>query len=109
MDNTRILRPIQDRLVVRPLSADALEVKKEGTLIITPETAKERPMVGVVIAVGPDVKQIARRDVVVYGKYSGNELTLNSETVLVLQEKEVFSVVVSNDAEPLADILERAK
>lgn len=104
-----ILRPVKDRIAVRPLSADALEDKTVERKIIIAESAKERPMVGVVIASGPDVKQVAPRDVVVYGKYSGNELTLNGETILVLEEREILSVVVSNGEARLADTLEAVK
>jgi chaperonin GroES len=99
----RILRPIGDRLVLRPVSAEEMErlEKDEATtsLLFKPETAKERPMVGDVIDTGPLVKQIARKDRVLYGKYSGNEVTLNGEQLLILHESEVFSIVVEDSSE----------
>ena len=91
-----LLRPVLDRVVIRPMEPDALEDKSgEKKLIEVVQTAKERPMVGQVLAVGPKVSQVTSRDTVVYGKYSGNEITLNGEQLLILKEAEIFSVVVS--------------
>jgi len=96
----RILRPCADRLVIRPVSAEVMELLEKAddvtSLIFKPETAKEKPMVGDVVAIGPKVAQIAPRDRVLYGKYSGNEVTLNGEQLLILKESEIFSVVVED-------------
>lgn len=96
----RILRPIGDRLIVRPVSAEEMErlekPEEASSRIIRPETAKEKPMVGDVLYVGPKVVQIADRDRVLYGKYSGNEVTINGEQLLILRENEVFTVVVED-------------
>ncbi|MDP9201164.1 MAG: co-chaperone GroES [Gemmatimonadota bacterium] len=78
---------------------EQLEKAEASTsLIFRPETAKEKPMVGDVIYAGPKVAQVARGDRVLYGKYSGNEVTLNGEQLLILKESEIFSVVVEDNS-----------
>lgn len=98
----RILRPIGDRLVLRAVSVEEMEIlekpEESSTLIIKPETAKEKPMVGDVLYAGPAVKQIARGDRVLYGKYSGNEVTINGEQLLILKESEVLTIVVEDNS-----------
>ena len=92
------IRPLQDRLVVRRIEG---ETKSKGGLII-PDTAKERPLEGEVVAVGAgkrlddgsvvalDVKQ---GDRVLFGKYSGNEITVDGIEHLILREEEVLGIV----------------
>lgn len=96
----RILRPIGNRLVVRPVSAEEMELLEKpeevNTIIVKPETAKEKPMVGDVLFTGPKVLQMTKGDRVLYGKYSGNEVTINGEQLLILREDEVFTVVVED-------------
>jgi len=92
------LIPLGDRLVVKPLPQE--EVTKGG--IILPDTAKEKPQQGEVIAVGNgrilDNGQKAPMEVkvgekVLYGKYSGTEIKLDGEEYLIIAEKEVFAIV----------------
>ncbi|MFH0802219.1 MAG: co-chaperone GroES [bacterium] len=92
------LMPLGDRLVVKPLPLE--EVTKGG--IILPDTAKEKPQQGEVIAVGNgrilDNGQKAPMEVkvgekVLYGKYSGTEIKLDGEEYLIIAEKEVFAIV----------------
>lgn len=92
------LMPLGDRLVVKPLPQE--EVTKGG--IILPDTAKEKPQQGEVIAVGNgrilDNGQKAPMEVkvgekVLYGKYSGTEIKLDGEEYLIIAEKEVFAIV----------------
>ncbi len=92
------LRPLHDRILVRP--AEAEEVTKGG--IIIPDTAKEKPQQGEIIAVGKgkiaeDGKLIAMElkigDVILYGKYSGTEFTVEGESLLMMRESDVFAVV----------------
>jgi chaperonin GroES len=92
------VRPLADRVLVRPLEEN--EVKK-GSIII-PDTAKEKPMQGEVIEVGPgkitdegkkiplDVK---KGDRVLYGKYSGTEVTLGDTEHLILREADVLAII----------------
>lgn len=94
------LQPLGDRLVVKPL--DAEEKTKSG--LVLPDTAKEKPQEGKVIAVGSgkllddgSVKKLEVRsgDRILYGKYSGTEVRLNEEDYLILREDDVLAVVAS--------------
>jgi chaperonin GroES len=89
---TRIT-PLHDRVIVRPAKA---EEKTAGGIII-PDTAKEKPQRGVVIATGPGKKDepitVKKGDTILYGKYSGTELTLDGENVLVMRESDILAVL----------------
>jgi chaperonin GroES len=92
------IRPVQDRIVVRRV---AEEEKTKGGIII-PDTAKEKPAEGEVVAVGPgkanekgvvrplDVK---KGDRVLFGKYSGNEIKLEGVEHIILREDEVLGII----------------
>jgi len=92
------ISPLADRVLVRPL--DATEVKK-GSIII-PDTAKEKPQEGEVVAVGkgrlndkgdriePEVKT---GDKVLFRKYSGTEISIENEKFLILQENEILATI----------------
>ena len=89
--------PLADRIVVRAL--EETEQMRGGLFI--PDTAKEKPMQGEVIAVGPGRYEKDKRvpmelkvgDRVLYGKYSGTEVTIDSEQLLILREADVLAVV----------------
>lgn len=90
--------PLQDRVIVKPAQAE--ETTKGG--IILPDTAKEKPIEGIVVAVGPgkiadDGKAINMTvkvgDKVLYGKYSGTEVTIDGEEYLFMRESDIFAVV----------------
>ena len=95
------LRPLGDRLVVKPLERE--EVTKSG--IVLPDTAREKPQQGEVLAVGPgrildtgeritpEVKQGER---VLFAKYSGTEFKLDQQELLILREADVLAVVLTN-------------
>ena len=95
------IRPLQDRVIVRRIE-DAVEKTKGG--IIIPDTAKEKPQQGKVIAVGKgkvekdgkvtplDVKE---GDTVLFGKYSGQEIKIDAEEYLIMREDEVLAVLES--------------
>ncbi|MBV1833145.1 MULTISPECIES: co-chaperone GroES [Acetobacteraceae] len=91
-------RPLHDRVVVRRLKS---EEKTAGGIII-PETAKEKPMEGEVISVGPGARneqgQIVALDVkagdrVLFGKWSGTEVTIDGEELLIMKESDIMGVV----------------
>ena len=90
-------RPLHDRVVVKRVEE---EQKTKGGIII-PDTAKEKPMQGEVIAVGPGRFEKDKRvpmelkvgDKVLYGKYSGTEVTIDNEPLLILREADVLAVV----------------
>ncbi len=92
------LKPLQDRVVVK--AAEAEEVSKGG--IILPDTAKEKPQQGEVMAVGPGkvadsgelIKpQVKKGDKVLYGKYSGTEITIDGEDYLIVRESDIFAIL----------------
>ncbi len=91
------LSPLADRVVIRPL--EETEQMRGGLYI--PDTAKEKPQQGEVIAVGPGriekgdhVKmEVKVGDRVLYGKYSGTEVTIDNETLLIVKESDVLAVV----------------
>src|SRR6266567_3546245 len=95
------LRPLGDRVVIKPLERE--EVTKSG--IVLPDTAKEKPQQGEVLAVGPgrvldtgervipDVKQGER---VLFAKYSGTEFKLDQDDLLILREADILAIVTSN-------------
>ena len=92
------LKPLQDRVVVK--AAEAEEISKGG--IILPDTAQEKPQQGEVIAVGPGkisdsgelIKpQVKKGDKVLYGKYSGTEITYEGEEYLIVRENDIFAIL----------------
>ena len=94
---TNSVTPLADRVVVRAL--EETEQMRGGLFI--PDTAKEKPMQGEVIAVGPGRFDEGKRvpmelkvgDKVLYGKYSGTEVTIDNEQLLILREADVLAVV----------------
>jgi len=90
------LQPLADRLIVKPIERE--DVTKGGILL--PDTAKEKPQEGKVIAVGPgrlseDGKRIAMEvkvgDVVIYSKYGGTEYKIDDEEVIILRESDILA------------------
>jgi len=95
------MKPLADRVVVKPL--EEMEVKKGG--IIIPDTAKEKPMQGEIMEVGPgrltdDGKtigmQVKKGDRVLYGKYSGTEVTMGTEEYLIMRESDIFAIIMNS-------------
>ncbi|MCB5259812.1 MAG: co-chaperone GroES [Candidatus Cloacimonetes bacterium] len=87
------LRPIEDHVVVK--IATAAEEKKIGGIII-PDTAKEKPQIAEIIAVGTDEdlqKIVKVGDKVLYGKYAGTEIELDGEKYLILSKSDILAVV----------------
>jgi chaperonin GroES len=92
------LKPLADRVIVKPMEA---EEKTKGGIIL-PDTAKEKPIEGTIIAVGPgkvteDGKQVKMEvkegDKVLYGKYSGTEVTVEGEEYLIMRESDIFAII----------------
>lgn len=87
------MKPINDRVVVKPAPA---EEKTKGGIII-PDTAKEKPQRGQVIAVGPGKEgkgmTVKKGDVVLYGKYSGQELNYEGEDYLIMREDDILVIL----------------
>jgi len=96
-------RPLHDRVVVRRLTA---EEKTAGGIII-PDTAKEKPMEGEVIAVGPGARNeaghllpldVKEGDKILFGKWSGTEVKLDGEELLIMKESDIMGIITGTGA-----------
>ncbi len=92
------LRPLGDRLLVKPIEQE--EMTASG--IVLPETAKEKPMQGKVIAAGPGARKedgsrilmdVSVNDTVLYAKYAGTEVKIEGDKYLILKETDVLAIV----------------
>lgn len=87
------VKPLQDRVLVKP--ADA-ETKTAGGIII-PDTAKEKPQRGTVVAAGPGKKDepvtVKVGDTVLYGKYAGTEISIEGDDLLIMRESDILAIV----------------
>ncbi len=92
------VRPLGDRVLVKPLE---VEEKKKGGIII-PDTAKEKPQEGKVIAVGKGKiteegktlpLNVKVGDKILYGKYSGNEIKIDDEDYLIVREEDILGII----------------
>jgi chaperonin GroES len=95
------LRPLSDRVVIKPLERE--EVTRSG--IVLPDTAKEKPQQGEVLAVGPGrvldtgervVPDVKTGERVLFAKYSGTEFKLDQSEYLILRESDILAIVTSN-------------
>ena len=92
------IRPLDDRVVVEPFEAE--ETTRGG--IVLPDTAREKPLVGKIIAAGPGklIEKTGERgkmsvkvgDRIIYGKYTGTEVDLEGETYVILRESEILAI-----------------
>ena len=92
------LKPLDDRLVVKPQEAE----EKTAGGIVLPDTAKEKPMMGKVVATGPGKlldngkrgqMAVKKNDVVLYGKYAGSDVEIDGTEYKILRESEILGVV----------------
>ena len=87
------MKPINDRVVVKPYPA---EEKTKGGIII-PDTAKEKPQKGEIVAVGPgkdgNLMTVRAGDIVLYGKYAGQELSYKGTDYLIMREDDILVVL----------------
>jgi chaperonin GroES len=92
------IKPLGDRVIVKPKEAE--ETTKGG--IILPDTAKEKPVEGTIVAAGPgkitdDGKTIALSlkvgDIVLYGKYSGTEVKIDGDEYLIMRESDIYGIL----------------
>jgi len=96
-------RPLHDRVLLKPVEQDA---KTKGGIII-PDTAKEKPVQGKVLAVGPGARDETGKlrpldvkvgDIVLYGKWSGTEVVVDGEDVLIIKESDVMGIIEETKA-----------
>jgi chaperonin GroES len=92
------LKPLGDRLIVEPIEQE--EMTASG--IVLPETAKEKPMQGKVLAIGPGARKedgsriamdVSTGDTVLYAKYAGTEVKIENKKYLILKETDVLAIV----------------
>ncbi len=87
------IKPLADRVVVEPAPAE----ERTASGIIIPDTAKEKPMKGTVVAVGPGKKDepmtLKVGDVVLYGKYSGTEVKIDGVDYLIMRESDIYAII----------------
>tara|TARA_Y100000590_G_scaffold312961_1_gene353759 strand:+ start:444 stop:728 length:285 start_codon:yes stop_codon:yes gene_type:complete len=92
------IKPLSDRVVVRPKEAE----EKTASGIILPDTAQEKPQMGEIMAIGPGKvsdngalidMSVKAGDNILYGKYSGTEITVDSEDLLIMRESDILAVI----------------
>lgn len=92
------VKPLADRVIVKPLDPDE---QKKGSIII-PDTAKEKPQEGEIVAAGPGkindagnkvTMEVKKGDKVLYGKYSGTEVTIDGDEYLIMREGDVLAII----------------
>ena len=87
------IKPLADRVIIEPAAA---EEKTSGGIII-PDTAKEKPQKGTVVAVGPGKKDepltVKKGNQVLYGKYAGTEITVEGQDYLIMRESDIVAIV----------------
>ncbi|MBS1763199.1 MAG: co-chaperone GroES [Bacteroidetes bacterium] len=96
MSNTNMqlnIKPLHDRVIVKPAPA---EQKSAGGIII-PDTAKEKPQRGTVMAAGPGKKDepvtVKKGDTVLYGKYAGTEISYEGVDYLIMKESDILAII----------------
>ena len=96
------LKPLGDRVVVEPIEQE--EISAGG--IILPETAKEKPQKGTVVAVGPGARDedgkrimldVGKGDIVLFAKYAGTEFKVDGKKLLILKESDLLAIVEADD------------
>lgn len=87
------VKPLSDRVLIQPAPAE--EVTVSG--IIIPDSAKEKPLKGTVVAAGPGTKdedmQLKAGDTVLYGKYAGTEVEIDGEKMLIMRQSDVLAIL----------------
>ncbi len=88
-----MLKPLADRVLIEPAPAET----KTASGIIIPDTAKEKPLQGKVIAVGPGKKDepmtVKKNDTVLYGQYSGTEIKIDNKSFLIMKESDIYGIL----------------
>ena len=82
------IKPLSDRVIVEPAAAET----QTASGIIIPDTAKEKPQTGIVVAIS-NITSLAVGEKVIYGKFTGTEVELDGENYLILKESDIFAVI----------------
>ena len=87
------IKPLSDRVLIQPNPDE----EKTAAGLIIPDTAKEKPLAGKVVAVGPGTSEVKMEvkvgDQVLYGKYAGTEVTVEGETYLIMRQSDIFAII----------------
>ena len=88
-----MIKPLADRVVIEPKEAET----KTASGIFIPDTAKEKPQQGVIVAAGPGKKdepmEVKVGDVVLYGKYAGTEVTVEGKKYLIVKQSDILAII----------------
>lgn len=88
-----MIRPLSDRVLVEPKEAET----KTASGLYIPDTAKEKPQQGKVLAVGPGKKdepmEVREGDVVLYGKYAGTEVSVDGKSYLIMKQSDILAIL----------------
>ncbi len=92
-DRTMRVKPLSDRVLIEPAAAE----ERTAAGLFIPETAKEKPLEGIVVAAGPGTKEIEMElkvgDRVMYGKYAGQEILVDGTEYLMMKQSDVMAVI----------------
>jgi chaperonin GroES len=87
------IKPLADRVLIKPVEAE----EKTASGLIIPDTAKEKPQKGTIIAVGPGTKdekmEVKTGDLVLYGKYAGTEITIDGIDYLIMRQSDILAAI----------------
>ncbi len=87
------VKPLADRVLIEPMAAE----EKTASGIIIPDTAKEKPQKGTVVATGPgtgdEKMEVKTGDLVLFGKYAGTEITVDGKDYLIMKQSDILAVV----------------
>ncbi len=88
------IKPLSDRVLIKPTPAE----ERTMSGIIIPDSAQEKPLRGTIIAVGPGTKDVEmtvkENDVVIYSKYSGSEIEIDGEKLILMRQNDILATVV---------------
>lgn len=88
-----MIKPLADRVLIEPKEAET----KTASGIYIPDTAKEKPQQGTVLATGPGLKdepmEVKKGDVVLYGKYAGTEVTVEDKKYLIVKQSDILAII----------------
>lgn len=88
-----MIKPLADRVLIEPKEAEV----KTASGIFIPDTAKEKPQQGTVVAVGPgkvdELMEVKAGDVVIYGKYAGTEVTVDDKKYLIVKQSDILAIL----------------
>ena len=87
------IQPLSDRVLIEPNPAE----EKTASGLYIPDTAKEKPLAGTVVAVGPGTSEVKMEvkvgDKVLYGKYAGTEVTVEGKDYLIMRQSDIFAII----------------